>query len=317
MKTRLYLSSIVVVSAWLGAAACDKASPVAPEGTVLTISATPSQITPSGTATIRVVALKPNGTPVNPGTLVRLTTDLGTVTPTVEIDRDGVAVGTLAGDGRVGTATVTARAGAATEGVTTTVLVGRPAATITLQASPSQVPAEGGTVSLLAVVRDETGEPLADAAVNFQTEVGRLASGGAIQRSNAQGQVRDTLQVTQSDLDAISNLTSFQVSVVVGTGSGGTTSDSAEIRINRCAPIAAFTATVGSNQTVTLSNVTTGEEPISYLWDFGGQIEQLGVETVKNPGTIRYTTPGQKTITLRAENRCDTSFASQTVNPQP
>jgi hypothetical protein len=317
MKSRALLPFALAVSALIGLSACDKANPVAPEGTVLTITATPSQISPSGSSTIQVFALKPNGTPVNPGTQIRLTTDLGTVTPIVEADSSGVAIGTLEADGRVGTATVTARAGAVVEGVSTTVQVGQPATSITLQASPGQVPADGGTVGLLATVRDQTGEPVADVAVNFQTEVGTLNSRGGILRTDSDGQVEDTLRVTQSDLDAVSNVTSFQVGAVAGTSGGGTTSASAEIRINRCAPIASFTATVGSNQTVTLSNTTTGEEPISYLWDFGGQIEQQGLETVKNPGTIRYVTPGQKNITLRAENRCDTSFASQTVNPQP
>jgi hypothetical protein len=316
MKKKLLLPCLALGVAVLGLSSCDKANPVAPAGTVLSVTANPTQISTNGSSQIRVVALKPNGTPVNPGTQVRLSTNLGTIDPIVEVGDGGVAATTLTGDGRLGTATVTATVGADTS-ASVEVQVGRAAANVSLQASPGQVGTEGGSIDLLAVIRDSTGEPLADAAVNFQSEVGTLTSRGAVTRSDANGLARDRLVVSASDLQAISNQNSFTVRAVVGTGSGGTTEDSVEIRINRCEPVASFSATPGSNQTVTLSNTTTGEEPLNFLWDFGGQIEQQGVETSRNPGTVRYVQPGQKNITLRVENACGTSFASQTVNPQP
>lgn len=317
MKTKLYLSCLTLVLAVAaGLAACDKASPVAPAGTVLSVTANPTQITATGTSQIRVVALRANGTPVNPGTQIRLSTNLGTIDPVAVVEQDGIATAALRGDGRIGTATVTAAVGAETT-ATVDVAVGRAAANVSLQASPAQVDAEGGTIELLAVVRDETGQPLADASVNFQTEVGTLASRGAVRRTDDEGQVSDRLIVSEADLQAISNRDSFNVGAVVGTSGGNTTDDTVEIRVNRCEPRASFSATAGSNQTVTIVNTSTGEQPLSYLWDFGGPIEQQGVQNSRDPGTVRYTQPGQKTITLRVENICGTSFASQTVNPQP
>jgi hypothetical protein len=53
---------------------CDKAGPVAPEGSVLTISASPNRISSNGTSQITVTARKSNGFPVNPGTTVFLST---------------------------------------------------------------------------------------------------------------------------------------------------------------------------------------------------------------------------------------------------
>ena len=47
-------------------------SPVAPEGSVLTISASPNRIASTGTSQITVTARKSNGFPVNPGTTVFL-----------------------------------------------------------------------------------------------------------------------------------------------------------------------------------------------------------------------------------------------------
>lgn len=317
MRTKLYFLCLSLVLAVAGLAACDKASPVAPAGTVLSVTANPTQIPANGASQVRVVALRSNGTPVNPGTQIRMSTTLGTIDPLVEVGDDGVAVGTLQGDGRIGTATVTASVGAETT-ATVEVAVGRPAANVSLQASPAQVGEDGGTVDLLAVVRDDTGEPLADAAVNFQTEVGTLASRGAIKRTNANGQVSDRLVVTSGDLQAVTNLNAFSVTAVVGTSAGGTTEDSVQVRIARCEPDAEFTAVEGDGQTVTINNETTGED-VSYLWNFGGPIREdaARLSTSRDPGIITYLDPGLKQITLEATNECGTSNDSQQVNPQP
>lgn len=314
MKTKISLLCLSLVLAVAGLAACDKASPVAPAGTVLSVTANPTQIGANGTSQVRVVALRSNGTPVNPGTQIRMSTTLGTIDPLVEVGDGGVAVGTLQGDGRIGLATVTASVGAETT-ATVEVAVGRSAANITLQASPTQVPEEGGTIDLLAVVRDDTGQPLADAAVNFQSEVGTLASRGAIRRTNASGQVTDRLTVTSADLQAINNLDSFTARAVVGTASG-TTNGSVEIQVNRCAPVARFTAEPLTDQRVRITNLSTGEDPREWEWDFGGEIEQTGLENERRPGTIRYVQSGQKTINLRVENVCGSDNASETIQVQ-
>ena len=65
---------------------CDKASPVAPSGTVVSVSVNPSKIAVDGTASVRVVAVRPNGTPVTPGTMVTFTTTLGSIQPSVATD---------------------------------------------------------------------------------------------------------------------------------------------------------------------------------------------------------------------------------------
>lgn len=318
MKTKLSLLCLSLVLAVAGLAACDKASPVAPAGTVLSVTANPTQIGASGTSQIRVVALRANGTPVNPGTQIRMSTNLGTIDPLVEVGDGGVALGTLRGDGRIGTAEVTAAVGADTT-ASVEVAVGRAAANISLQANPAQVDEEGGVVELLAVVRDATGQPLADASVNFQSEVGSLASRGALRQTNSSGVVTDRLVVSESDLQAISNRDSFRAAVVVGTSSG-TTSDNVEIRVNRCAPRAIFTASEGSNQTVTIINDSRGQQTLSYFWSFGGVLDPPADDemlTSRDPGTIRYAEPGQKQLSLRVSNVCGSSFAAVTVNPQP
>lgn len=96
----------------LPALGCDKATPVAPAGVVLTISASPSQVALNGSSTITVVGRKPDGQPLNPGTEIRFSTNLGTVNPLFAIvGSGGVATTVFTGDGRSGVASITASTG--------------------------------------------------------------------------------------------------------------------------------------------------------------------------------------------------------------
>jgi hypothetical protein len=117
---RLLPRSFLLVSVCSVAAlglACDSAIPTAPAGTILTISANPSQISLNGSSTITVVGRKPNGSPLNEGTEILFSTDRGTLSPTVvTVDEGGVARATLRGDGRAGTANVEARVSTAAGG---------------------------------------------------------------------------------------------------------------------------------------------------------------------------------------------------------
>ena len=72
-----------------------------------------------------------------------------------------------------------------------------------LQATPSTVPETGGTISLVAIVRDDQGQALADAEVNFRTETGSLTSGGRLLVTEADGSVTDELTIMASDLDVL------------------------------------------------------------------------------------------------------------------
>ena len=111
MKQRLLLLGLFVC-----VLACDSANPIAPSGTVLSVTANPSSISLSGQATITVTGFKPDANPLNPGTQIILTTSLGNLySPTtgqqisvVEIDGDGRAAAQLRGDGRAGEATIDA-----------------------------------------------------------------------------------------------------------------------------------------------------------------------------------------------------------------
>ncbi len=189
MKRLLRTLTLGVVCSGLGLwLACDSATPTAPSGTILTITASPSQIGLNGTSQITVIGRRPDGNPLNPGTEIFFSTSLGSVSPTVTtVDDDGVARATLRGDGRPGTANVTASVstttggggagggggeggggggGGPTTGVGTTstsVLIGNDPdqqPTVLVSASPSTIFVEE-TSEVTVVARASDGSPLA------------------------------------------------------------------------------------------------------------------------------------------------------------
>ena len=103
----LFASALVSLS-------CDKATPVAPDGTTISVTANPSRISLRGAATVTVVGRKPTGQPLDPGTEIRLSTDRGSIPAIATTDATGTAAATFQGDGRSGSATITASVGAMT-----------------------------------------------------------------------------------------------------------------------------------------------------------------------------------------------------------
>jgi hypothetical protein len=209
---------------------CDSANPVAPEGSILTLSAAPDRISSNGSSQITVVARKASGFPVNPGTTIHLSTTRGTIPSSAQTDENGVVQVLLRGNGAIGTAVVKANAGAAEE-VMIEVQIGFQAASVTLQATPASLPPNGGVIDLLALVRDENGQAPADVLVNFTTELGTLASGGDFVSTDASGRAEDTLRVRAGDITDATN--DFDVGVEVSGADGNLITRTRTITIQR------------------------------------------------------------------------------------
>ena len=221
----------LVFAAALALGSCDKAGPVAPEGSVLTISAAPNRIPADGISTITVVARKSTGFPVNPGTPVFLSTTRGSLPASGNTDDDGVVRVALNGNGEVGTATVKANAGAAEE-VEIEVQIGIFAASLTLQASPNSIGTSGGQIDLLAIVRDDAGQPLPGARVNFTTQLGTLDSGGGLVTADSSGEATDIVRVRARDVSGTTAST-FEVGVEVPGAEGELITRTRTISIQR------------------------------------------------------------------------------------
>lgn len=299
--TRLLASSILL-AATLGLG-CDQASPVAPTGAVLSVSVSPTKIATNGTATVRVVGVRPNGTPLTPGTQILFTTTLGSIEASVPTDASGVAIATLRGDGRRGTATVTVRTGSL-EGQEVEVLIGLSGSQITLQATPSTVSEAGARVDLLSIVFDEDGNALGDAQVVFSADVGRLDSGGSIVRTNAGGEARDVLRLSETELNALTGDT-FQVEVTTPGAGGVSSSASVTLRVQR-KPVANFIFTV-TRLAAAFTDTSTGN-PTSWLWDFGD-----GTTSQERNPTHTYSAAGTYLVTLAATNSAGSDSITKAV----
>lgn len=218
MKIRLLLW-VVLVAGILVSPACDKASPVAPAGTTITLSVNPTRINIDGQASVTAIVRRENGSPVNPGTIVNFSTSLGELDPDdAATDDTGVAETLLRGAGQIGTATVTASTGAAAS-VSAELQIGSLASSMTLQASPTTIGKTGGEVDLLAVVRDDAGQLLENLAVNYSTTAGSLESKGAPMLTNELGEARDRLTVDELDIIALDD-GSISVSAFAATAEG-------------------------------------------------------------------------------------------------
>jgi len=136
---------------------CDSASnPVAPTGSVLTVTANPTFVGLSGSSTITISGFKPDGNPLNPGTQINLSTSQGAIPSLVVADDSGRATATFTADERVGTATVTASLPGNEATATAMVEIGEQRPVLEISSNPSTV-AVGKTATVTVVARDFNG----------------------------------------------------------------------------------------------------------------------------------------------------------------
>ncbi|HEY6321614.1 MAG TPA: hypothetical protein VJA16_08675 [Thermoanaerobaculia bacterium] len=283
----LLAASLLVLTLVAG---CGKANPVAPSGSTLTLRVNPTTITsPRGSATATATLIRPNGLPDN-GAQVQFTTTLGSFNPAAATTQsNGNAVSTLTGNGTPGTAEVTAFSG----GVMSSdmVMFGGAAKTIFLQAVPANLPASGGTAQLVALVRDDTGQPAAGVLVNFTTTVGRLSrltdttNGGGLATTNLVIQASDvtnqtsvtvTANAAASDgtLQTATAMVGLQInaaaSIIVSASPGQIAASASNVTINLTAQVlnaegaavpganVSFSATLGTLQNTGLVPTSSG-----------------------------------------------------------
>jgi hypothetical protein len=151
------------------------------------------------------------------GTNVYFTTTLGSITSQSET-QSGFATATLTSGITEGSATITAIVSNTSQ--TIEVSVGIPVSNITLTANPSifeVTTAETQThVSELTVtVWNAAGVPIENKAVIITSDRGQLDSGGSVQKTDENGQVKDTIRITI----AVPQGTSQSVTVTATSGS--------------------------------------------------------------------------------------------------
>jgi hypothetical protein len=183
LRPLLLIAALIVLSVL----ACGKASPVAPSGTTLSISANPSTIGLNGTSTITVIGRQPNGNPLNPGTEIIFSADRGSIDPIAKIQSNGIATATFHADGRSGTVHISAVTGGSAGGGTSGSGGGTSASidlqvglssgdkpTVIVSVSPSNVPVLG-TATVTVLGRNADGSPAAGQTVLLTTTLGSFS----------------------------------------------------------------------------------------------------------------------------------------------
>ena len=148
----------------------------------------------NGTAEIRATVLEASGTPVQNGTTVTFTTNLGALSPTEARTTNGVAIGAVRGQWAVGHGADQgafrrcgldrARVGSGCGGCEPSDPDGK----------SNQISA-GGVSTLTARVIDAGGNPLSGVVVTFSTDAGSLSS--TVATTSASGEAQVTLTATR------------------------------------------------------------------------------------------------------------------------
>lgn len=299
MTRNLLLALSVALSTALCAAGCDRAQLLAPTGSELSLTAASTVVPSDGSTAISALVVESAGTPVQNGTTVRFTTNLGRIEPAEAQTRNGVATATYHADGASGVATIRATSGGTTAGdETLEILVGAGAIdNVALRVNPSSVPPSGGTVTVSARVLGENGQPIVGIPVAFTTSAGTLSA---------------TTAITDANGDATVQLTTNRQATVTARAGGEADTIDVEIAV---AGTVSLTATAGSAGAPTSLTVTpaTGTAPrVSIRWG-DGESTDLGVVSAATTVTHVYEAQGIYTITATAVDNGETNATSTTV----
>ena len=262
---------------------CDKVQLTAPASSSVTLTSPARQLPTGGSTQLSAQVIEPAGTPVQNGTTVRFTTNLGRVDPVETQTRNGVATTTFYAGDVSGAAEVKATSGASpgTSGTGTTtstnsvtILIGAAAVdSVSLRTSTGTVPALGGTVELTATVTGAGGTngttavpggPLAGIPVSFSTTAGTLSTPRDVTDGNGEVKTRLTTDTTATVTATAGTKTSTPVTITAQNPIETPT-------ISLAAPTAAA-ATKDAQLftfTATVSTVAAYGSPTKFIWDFG------------------------------------------------
>jgi hypothetical protein len=192
----------------------------APSGTFITLLASSAAIAVDGSAEITAILTEggftpsddPNqggqvtpgvGTPVHNGTVVTFFTTLGRIEPTEAGTQGGKVTVRIFGDGRSGTAKITAVSGPASQ--TLELAIGTSTADrVSVTANPQSLPAGGGQSTIEARVIDVSGNALSGVTVSFQATAGTIAPSSAA--TNTSGRATATLTTTAASEVTVSTI---------------------------------------------------------------------------------------------------------------
>jgi adhesin/invasin len=282
--------------------ACDNLPLLAPTGSTITLSSTHLVLPSDGAAEITATVIEGSATPVHNGTLVVFNTTVGQLDLREARTHNGSATVRLRATGASGTARVTATSGGATAEAIE-ILIGTAAAdTVSLSASPATVSASGGTVTLIATVRDAGGRGLPAVPVSFAASAGDLSAATAITDANGEARVSLTLTQEATVTARAGSKESSAVTVRVRTAVGVTVS------------VTPASPTEDVPATISLTPSPAGTVLRSVRVDFGdGSAVDLGTVTAATNVQHVYTSDGMYVLRVTATDPAGESVSSSTT----
>lgn len=303
LRPTLVRAALVLLGAvGLLASACDKVPLTAPTESTITLFASATSVSPTGSTDIVATVIEVSGTAVQNGTVVSFVTTLGRIEPAEARTQNGKVTVKFTADGRSGTAEVTAFSGGASSEKLPLPIGSAAAETVTVRAEPARLSPGGGSTQIVALVRDLAGNGMSGASVAFTTTSGNLSSGVA--QTDANGEARATLTTAREST----------VTATVGAKSGTVTvqvdaAPTVTMSVSPAAPV--------ENQAVTftLTVSATGGLPITQSRiDFGdGETRQLGALTGTTSAAHVYRDSGTYGVVLTLTDAAGNVSTQQTV----
>lgn len=308
---RVRLAEVALFLAVLLVAGCDKMPLLAPSLSTISLSANTSIVQSNGVAEIRATVLESSGTPVQNGTTVTFSTNLGTLSPPEARTNNGVASVQFVANGQSGIADIRAVSGSAATGTTANpslklTVGGAAAGRVLVAANPSSVPAAGGSTTITATVLDTNGNPLTGVAVGFSSTTGTLSSSIATSNGNGAAQVtlttnRDAVVTATAGVAGTATAITGTVNVTVNalptlsvTVAGTPTEDAATVFTVTVGPAAqdtfqSVTIDFGDGTSRNLGPITTGSTSVSNVYRNDGTFTVTVTGVGSSGGTQRAT----------------------------
>jgi PKD repeat protein len=307
----------------MAASGCNKVPLLAPSQSTISLSTSSSIVQANGTAEIRATVLEGSGTPVQNGTTVTFTTNLGTVSPAETKTVNGVAVVRFLANGQSGIAEIHANSGAAKSADSTATTATAPSIKLTvggaaasrvgLTANPSTVPSTGGTSTIVANVVDASGNPLGSVVVTFSTDAGSLSSAVATTDQNGNAQATLTTSKTATVTATAGGST--------GTGTTASTPPTGTVKVtaNTGPTVATFSPSPSApsvGQLVAFSlSATVGSSPVQRIVVDFGDGDSATITGSSGGATHTYTRAGSYVVRATAFDSFGDSGTNTAVVP--
>jgi PKD repeat protein len=298
------IAVLCVVAAFLVEISCDKAALTAPTGSTITLFSNTTIVPLGGTAEITAQVFASGNIPVHNGTVVNFTTTIGTIDPAEARTHDGICTVRLTPGSNSGKATVRAFSGGINSGDLALTIGAAAVAHVTLGASSSTVPSNGGSVTLFAVVVDADGNPVPNVPVLFTTTAGTL--GGSNVSTDTNGRATTTLTTSST----------AQVTATAGTISSSaltiTAAAKPSVTVSATTTSPAQGQTVGFTVSVTPASGTSAAAIRNVRIDYGdGQADTLG--TGGGSASHTFAKTGTFTVTATATDANGETGSGSTI----